>query len=464
MSVKPRAEAPKLKARRSPSHQDDSEGRPSECSITRDFYTPARSLNLLAFEGNIQSTFFVANALSKLDFGQSAITAMWETMSAPDDPSKRALETALFGRFHRQPGICEASSRWYGRALIKLSDDLRTPQALWSTAVLRSAIILTMYELIAATSSHGWIHHAGAISRLLEARGPYRHQSFEERSLLEAARPLVIARAAVEAKRSFLERPDWLQIPWALNLDQKSLREKLVDLSCVIPGMIENRRELARRKQSLARLLANHPGRKHHSQQIERYRCVASALVVRCGHLLDDVRTWKQFWDRQSNPVTLLHFPSGTPSYPDYPEDLFGPPLSFYDLYEANHVAMYYQVLTSLLRLTYECHYEASPAASETTDHAIDSSLFLKPGIDLPLTDHDELLVERRKCAIEVCRSVPYHLSTELHGCGGAYVIMLPLLMARPIFRPQAEEAKYIDRVLTHLAGTWGNQTPQWFG
>lgn len=191
-SLKPRAEAPKLIARRSPSHQDDSEGRPSECSITRDFYTPARNLSLSAFEENIQSTFFVANALSKLDFGQSAITAMWETMSAPDDPSKRALETALFGRFHRQPGICEASSRWYGRALIKLSDDLRTPQALWSTAVLRSAIILTMYELIAATSSHGWIHHAGAISRLLEARGPYRHQSFEERSLLEAARPLVV--------------------------------------------------------------------------------------------------------------------------------------------------------------------------------------------------------------------------------------------------------------------------------
>ncbi|KAI4111772.1 MAG: hypothetical protein LQ339_000229 [Xanthoria mediterranea] len=321
-----------------------------------------------------------------------------------------------------------------------------------------------MYELIAATSSSGWIHHAGAIGRLLEARGPYRHQQFGERSLLEIARPLVIAKAAVDAKRSFLEKPDWLQIPWALIPDQKSLRDKLIDLSCVIPGIMEHRRELAHTRKGLARLLANTPERNKHSQQIERYRWAAGALVVRCGHLLDDVRIWKQAWDKQSNPVTLLHFPAWTAAYPDYPEDLFGPPLSFYNLYEANHFSMYYQVLTSLLRLTYECHFEASLAASETTDHAIDTRLSFKPDIDLPATDHDELLVERRKCAIEVCRSVPYHLSTELHGCGGAYVIMLPLLMARPIFRPQSEEAKYIDRVLAHLAGTWGNQTPQWFG
>ncbi|KAL8892234.1 MAG: hypothetical protein Q9215_000868 [Flavoplaca cf. flavocitrina] len=432
--------------------------------VTRDFYTPAKSLNLSAFTENIQSTFFVAHALSKLDFGQKAVTAMWETMSAPDDPSKRALETALFGRFHHQPIICEASSKWYGKALIKLSDDLRNPQAVWSTSVLRSAIILTMYELIVATSSHGWIHHAGAISRLLEVRGPYRHQSFEERLLLEAARPLIIARAAVEAKRSFLERPDWLQIPWALDPDEKSLRDKLVDLSCLVPGLIEDRRDLARRKRNVAVLLANQCSWDDHWKQVGRYRCIASALVLRCDKLLKDVRAWKEIWDEQSNPITLFTLPSGASSSPDYPEDLFGPPTSFHNLYEANHFSMYYQVLTSLLRLTYECHYEASPTASDMTTCTIDRSLHLKPGVELPPTDHDDLLVERRKCAIQVCRSVPYHLSSELHGCGGVYVIMLPLLMARPIFRPQAEEAKYIDRVLAHLAGIWGNQTPQWFG
>ena len=191
-SVSSKNGARRPKAKRRSSNSEASEARSLLCSVTRDFYTPAISLNLSAFAENIQSTFFIAHALSKLDFGQKAVTAMWETMSAPDDPSKRALETALFGRFHHQPIICEASSKWYGKALIKLSDDLRTPQAVWSTSVLRSAIILTMYELIVATSSHGWIHHAGAISRLLEVRGPYRHQSFEERLLLEAARPLVV--------------------------------------------------------------------------------------------------------------------------------------------------------------------------------------------------------------------------------------------------------------------------------
>lgn len=191
-SVNSEVGARRSKAKRRSSNGETSGARSLLCSVTQDFYTPAISLNLSAFTESIQSTFFVAHALSKLDFGQKAVTAMWEIMSAPDDPSKRALETALFGRFHHQPIISEASSKWYGKALIKLSNDLRTPQGVWSTSVLRSAIILTMYELIVATSSHGWIHHAGAISRLLEVWGPYRHQSFEERLLLEAARPLVV--------------------------------------------------------------------------------------------------------------------------------------------------------------------------------------------------------------------------------------------------------------------------------
>ncbi|KAL8672705.1 MAG: hypothetical protein Q9168_002830 [Polycauliona sp. 1 TL-2023] len=347
---------------------DGPKARSSPRTITRDFYTPAPSLNLSAFAENIQSTFFVANASSKLDFGQRAVTAMWETMSAPDDPSRRALETALFGRFHRQPIICEASSKWYSKALIKLSSDLQTPQAPSSTAMLR---------------------------------------------------------------------------------------------------LIENRQDLARRKGNMVMLFASQRTRKDHLQLVERYRCIASALAVRCDHLLKDVWAWKEAWDKQSNPVTLfdLPFSSGPPSYPDYPEDLFGPPSSFYNLDEANNFSVYSQVLTSLLRLTYECHYEVSTTISDITYQAIDSSLFPKPGgVELPSTDHDFLLVERRECAIEVCRSVPYHLSTEIHGCGGAYVIMLPLLLARPIFQPQAREAKYIDQVLAYLARTWGNQTPQWFG
>ncbi|KAL8790683.1 MAG: hypothetical protein Q9213_000531 [Squamulea squamosa] len=462
--VKCMTQVRRLKDSGSPSSRSDSALMTRQRSITRDFYTPARGLDLSAFAENIQATFFVANALSKLDLGQRAVMAMWNKISTPDEPSKRALETALFGRFHRQPVICEASSRWYGKALMKLSKDLKTPQALSSTSVLRAAIILTMYELIATTSSYGWIHHAGAVSYLLEARGPSRHQSLEERSLLEAARPLVVARAAVVATRTFLERRDWLHIPWALDLNQKSLLDKLVDISCIIPGLIESRKDLARRKETLAMVIADRHEKVDHSQEFERYRCIASALVVRCGHLLDDVRAWKQAWDKQSNPTTIFHHRSKTPSYPEYSEDTFGPPLSFHSLYEANHFSMYHQVLTSLLRLAYECHYEASPMAIDIDSHVINCSLFLRSGIDLPPTDHDDLLIERRKCAIEVCRSVPYHLSTELHGCGGAFVIMLPLLMARPIFQPQSEEAKFIDRVLAHLDGTWSNQTPRWFG
>lgn len=109
--------------------------------LVRDFYAPAMELSLSAFATDIQSTFLIVS------IGQKAVTALWEDISHPDDPSKRALETALFARFHPHTVSCEASSKWYGRALTKLSRDLQNPQSIWSTSVLRSAIILTMYEV-----------------------------------------------------------------------------------------------------------------------------------------------------------------------------------------------------------------------------------------------------------------------------------------------------------------------------
>ncbi|KAL8685678.1 MAG: hypothetical protein Q9224_005722 [Gallowayella concinna] len=238
----------------------------------------------------------------------------------------------------------------------------------------------------------------------------------------------------------------------------------LIDISCMVPAVIEHRGELAGRKDDLARMIAEQGMGIDSSQHIERYRWIAKALVFRCEQLLKYLRQWKTAWDEESHPVTIFQHLSKSTSYPKYNEDIFGPPLAFHNLYEANHFSMYNQILSSVLRLAYESHYEASPMATTVEDNAINSSLFLRANVTLPTTDRDDLLVERRECAIEVCRSVPYHLSVELHGCGGAYVIMLPLLMAMPIFQHNSEEAKFIGSVMAHVTGTLGNLVPRWFG
>ncbi|KAL8798374.1 MAG: hypothetical protein Q9182_006715 [Xanthomendoza sp. 2 TL-2023] len=230
----------------------------------------------------------------------------------------------------------------------------------------------------------------------------------------------------------------------------------------MVPAIIEHRGQLARRKSDLARMITKQDMGNGSSQHTERYRCIARALVVRCEQLLNDLRQWKVAWDMKSHAVTVFQPLSTTPSYP---ENIFGPPVAFHSLYEANHFSMYYQILSSLLRLAYESHYEASSLATTIEHNAIQPSLFLKASTTLPITDRDDLLAERHQCAVEVCRSVPYHLSAELHGCGGAYVVMLPLLMAMPIFRPGSVEAEFIGRVMAHLAaGTWANEAPRWFG
>ncbi|KAL8865784.1 MAG: hypothetical protein Q9174_006698, partial [Haloplaca sp. 1 TL-2023] len=103
-------------------------------------------LDLTPFRDDMQSSFLVVNFISQVEFGRKSVLNIWGDMSDAVYPSKRALELAFFGRFHQRQDICEAGSRWYGKALCKLSKDLSDPKEMWSTAVLRSAILLIMYE------------------------------------------------------------------------------------------------------------------------------------------------------------------------------------------------------------------------------------------------------------------------------------------------------------------------------
>ena len=43
-----------------------------------------------------------------------------------------------------------------------------------------------------STQKKAWLHHAGGVGRLIEIRGPKRHQFPEDVMLLEAARPIVV--------------------------------------------------------------------------------------------------------------------------------------------------------------------------------------------------------------------------------------------------------------------------------
>lgn len=79
--------------------------------------------------------------------------AAWGSMDPGHYPSKRALEASYFGRFHRCQRICDVGSMWYGHSLKKLARDLDDPKEMLSLSVLRSAVVLTMYEVRLAPST-----------------------------------------------------------------------------------------------------------------------------------------------------------------------------------------------------------------------------------------------------------------------------------------------------------------------
>ncbi|KAL8864695.1 MAG: hypothetical protein Q9174_007256, partial [Haloplaca sp. 1 TL-2023] len=320
-------------------------------------------LDLTPFRDDMQSSFLVVNFISQVEFGRKSVLNIWGDMSDAVYPSKRALELAFFGRFHQRQDICEAGSRWYGKALCKLSKDLSDPKEMWSTAVLRSAILLIMYE---------------------------------------------IAKAVSDGERSFLERKDWLTVPWAPVKGEKCHFERLLDIATTIPGLITDRRKLSSRKEALAKatptLISQDSGIEltdglpptEPSSAIKQYHHMASTISTRCAQQIATIRAWKASWDQTSDPITLFHSYPIRDSYSHYPHHIFGPPLAFSDIRQANTYAMYHSMLVGFLTLAYEVnalsqqfHTSTSPTTANTnnnnnnnnnnnTSPTDDSNLFLK--------------------------------------------------------------------------------------
>lgn len=188
----------------------------------------------------------------------------------------------------------------------------------------------------------------------------------------------------------------------------------------------------------------------------QAYHSVASVLATQCNDCLHQLRVWKHEWEMLSDVVDFFKTSSASLAGPGYPHALFGSPLTFLNLRQANHYVMYNAIRCTFLSIAYELSYEASLLSTDVQSNAINESLFFRPGRETPCTDHDHLLEERRNCAIEICRSAPYHHLTEQHGCSGVYIIMFPLLAARQVFMPGEGESSYIDSVLPCFAENMG--------
>lgn len=74
-----------------------------------------------------------------------------DASSASTQLSVRALSTTFFGKTHHQRDITARGYILYGQALVSLNRDLQDAKKGWSMSLLKSAMVLELYEVSLAT-------------------------------------------------------------------------------------------------------------------------------------------------------------------------------------------------------------------------------------------------------------------------------------------------------------------------
>ncbi|KAG4422536.1 hypothetical protein IFR04_004305 [Cadophora malorum] len=338
--------------------------------------------------------------------------------------SVQALGALYFGRIHRQDEIASRGHKLYGQALIALNWDLQDGKTAWSISVIKSAMALELYELIAFRSHNGWMKHAGGVGRLIELRGPWRHQSVMDRFLLEGNRVTIALECLIQRKRCFLEHPDWKNIPWSLDPESKTSLHYLHDQLCDIPGLVEDTASL----QKLA------------SDCDKDYQ-----RLVLSQKILDQLKTlyeWRASWARQ-NPDSWHEIPSSDP-----PEEQIRPTVfRFRDLTIANEVTFYNALLLLLHRLGNQVigsSFDASTLALDLPADIVYGPLYA-PGVAPNI----------QEIGMEICRSVEYQLGEE-RANAGAFFLLFPLAMAYQVYCPGSRESAWLGGMMNKIADDSG--------
>jgi hypothetical protein len=138
----------------------------------------------------------------------------------------------------------------------------------------------------------GWLQHAGGVARLIELRGPWRHQSLHERHLLEINRITIALNYLLKRRRCFLEQPDWIPIPWALDPESKTPILRLHDILCAMPGLAEDGMNL-----------------KMSHIAFDRLKLVHESISEKILDHLHPLYEWRALWEKE-NPEACHKFVS----------------------------------------------------------------------------------------------------------------------------------------------------------
>jgi len=369
-------------------------------------------LNYSAFKDNISISFTLARlfawdarSIEWLGWGYNAAEA------SINSHALKALSSVYYGRINHESSFENDGRVHYSRTLRGLRNLIESPKRT-SLDVLIAGMTASCYEMVSSLSHKETLLHAGGVGMLIELRGPKRHRGMFELQILSTMRTSICMKAMIDRKRCFLQRDDWKTIPWSLCPAGKSMVARVQDIMCNVPGLFED----------FDSLLAPSTCPETYTFQLR-----FESLAANIKHHLLLLSDWRVQWEQ--NYPGICHEQT---SY--YPESPFPTALHYQDLEAVNGLMLYDALYINIAELGMsllgpDFDYRQP---SMVTKFACTNLQLNPPGASLYDT------------AIEICRSLQYHLSPP-HENAGAFFTIFPLYKANnqlPIGSPEHQWLK----------------------
>ena len=240
-----------------------------------------------------------------------------------------------------------------------------------------------------------------------------------------------VANGVYACQRTFLDDPQWKDVPWEDDLPAKSSFDYFVDVLCDVPSFLQQ--VTCRPRSSEA---ANHPNAQLDQTLMQRQ------ILDRLRILRDLREEWYQkysqlVWETppkvitetgpdRDGPPKLTMFPCQTALY-------------FQDMWRAYEFC----ISTATMILLFMLHEQVSHTSSPTSPYPSTALQSLLPKVSL------QSLIQ------DICRCTEYML-LERHGSRGYIVLMFPASIAYFASSKDSLEAKWLYDVCKRHAGTSG--------
>ena len=138
--------------------------------------------------------------------------------------------------------------------------------------------------------------HLRAVAKLLFTLGPQHFQTVSLLSAFESARATLIIASIISRQRLFLDRKEWLAVPWALHPAAKTPQSRLCDILVAVPGYLAEYEELKQQTVSLPRVSLSYcdSATATASRTVQR----RSALLKSLESRLERLFLWRWTWQR----------------------------------------------------------------------------------------------------------------------------------------------------------------------